>query len=156
MTTNWLEEIEARWAKTTPGPWEYTAGILKCWVDSPNADLHLSFQDLHPMDGREWQSRETASAIAHAPEDVARLCAEVKALRAQAALDATVVEAIGPYREADSAVTRAYNRYVASKGTSEEAVAEFDLNWTRGVFVGYERVLDDALDAALAARKGMT
>jgi hypothetical protein len=75
-------------------------------------------------------------------------------MRAQAALDAAVVEAIGPYREADSAVTRAYNRYVASKGTSEEAVAEFDLNWTRGVFIGYERVLDDALDAALAARNG--
>jgi hypothetical protein len=77
----------------------------------------------------------------------------MRAMRAQAALDATVVEAIGPYREADSAVTRAYNRYVASKGTSEEAVAEFDLNWTRGVFIGYERVLDDALDAVLAARK---
>lgn len=82
------------------------------------------------------------------------LIARVRALEAQAALDATVVEAIGPYREADSAVTRAYNRYVASNGTSEEAVAEFDLNWTRGVFVGYERVLDDALDAALAARNG--
>ena len=85
----------------------------------------------------------------HAP-----LCARVATLEAQAARDAKVREAIGPYREADSAVTRAYNRYVASKGTSEEAVAEFDLNWTRGVFVGYERVLDDALDAALAARNG--
>ena len=90
---NKLEEIEARWAKTTPGPWEYTAGILKCWVDSPNADLHLSFQDLHPMDGREWPSRETASAIAHAPEDIARLVEEVRALRARVECDAEVINA---------------------------------------------------------------
>ena len=99
MTTDWLEEIEARWAKTTPGPWEYTAGILKCWVDSPNADLHLSFQDLHPMDGREWQSRETASAIAHAPEDVARLIAEVKTLRKVAAADAEIINAAAAVSE---------------------------------------------------------
>ena len=101
----------------------------------------------------EWVTDEVVTAI---EQDIPWLIARIKKLEAQAALDATVVEAIGPYREADSAVTRAYNRYVASNGTSEEAVAEFDLNWTRGVFVGYERVLDDALDAALAARKGMT
>jgi hypothetical protein len=86
-------------------------------------------------------------------DDIPWLLSRVRALQAQAALDGAVVEAIGPYREADDAVTRAYNRYVASKGTVGENVADFDLNWTRGVFIGCERVLDDALDAALAARE---
>lgn len=166
-----LAEIEARANAATPGPWRAVDKSVRTDKQRPDLGLYNHAPNAwdggicntigggyysRKGDGVNVLARDNAAFIAHARTDIPWLIARVRELEAQAALDATVVEAIGPYREADSAVTRAYNRYVASKGTSEEAVAEFDLNWTRGVFVGYERVLDDALDAALAARKGMT
>lgn len=76
---NRLKAIRAREDAATPGPWLYSDGVYKCWVDSPDANLHLSFQDMHPSDGHEWPARETAQFIANSRADIPLLLAVAEA-----------------------------------------------------------------------------
>mgnify|MGYP001139431241 FL=1 len=83
MSADRLAEIRARWAQTTPGPW--------LWDGSPTQPAAL----FNPHEGviifeaagedrMRWPSPNRVtdqSAIAHAPEDIAWLCAEVERLR---------------------------------------------------------------------------
>lgn len=83
-----LAEIEARWAKTTPGPWvastdgpcyNGTLCVFRHPIDDPYY-MVANFGDLEDV-GRE--DRRNAKAVAAAPVDVAWLIAEVKRLRGQ-------------------------------------------------------------------------
>ena len=60
---DWLQEIEERWAKAAPGPW------------AAMTETRLAYDA--------WLKENRARADAHdaAPDDIARLIAEVKRLR---------------------------------------------------------------------------
>jgi len=98
MTTDWLEKIEARWAKATPGKWRWyhwNGTIEVQRKDAGEGDTcpivnWLGFDDnCRPV----AEHNRNASAIAHAPEDIARLVEEVRALRARVECDAEVINA---------------------------------------------------------------
>ena len=102
---DWLQEIEERWAKATPGPWEWEPDWGKVYWDEEAGNFSEKYADLQ-LRGKgqpfghdiiplridhyaaEWDVLETLdepnehdrAAIAAAPDDVARLIAEVKAL----------------------------------------------------------------------------
>jgi hypothetical protein len=77
-----VDEIAARAEKATPGPWHCTKGMLLKWyVYSQNDDLGFALQELHPHDGREWATRESAEFIAASRADVPALCATVRELK---------------------------------------------------------------------------
>jgi len=63
----------------TPGPWAYTPGILKHYVDSPDGDVHIGLQEMHPIDGHDVPSAANARLISAAPE----LLAACKAVLAE-------------------------------------------------------------------------
>lgn len=81
MNAEQLAAIKARWAAATPGPWTHTSGATKEYVESEDGDLSFSLQHFHPSDGHEWPCADTASAIAHAPADIAALVTEVEQLQ---------------------------------------------------------------------------
>jgi len=78
-----LEEIEERWAKTTPGPWAVNdandAGELYVGRANDNGDWFAIVEFTYQI----WEERvrEDADAIAAAPQDIAWLIAEVKRTR---------------------------------------------------------------------------
>lgn len=95
-----LEEIEARWARTTPGPWEIEEGEYEGHpYETPDGpSLHstgvaaeilgpdLVFRyatngDCPSQYGGKDRINANAEAISRSPEDVAWLIAEVKRLR---------------------------------------------------------------------------
>jgi hypothetical protein len=83
MTDARLAEIEARRDEARSGPWELVNGnegteYLPMWVIvQADDDEGESFLEIHVGD------RETGEFIAHAPEDVDYLLAEVKRLRSR-------------------------------------------------------------------------
>jgi hypothetical protein len=145
---NWLEEIEARWAKATPGPWHWYhwKGIIEVQRKDAGEGDACPVVHWQGFDGScrpVAEHNRNASAIAHAPEDVARLCAEVKALRAQAAADAEV-------REAARNAMIAADEYMRPDPATH---VPFSLRYRR--FESAMNLLRGQVsDAALAARKG--
>lgn len=95
-----LSEIEALWAKATPGPWVQWLGHTKVFKGPATVNTRREFKPAGGFicdtenDIAEVQTQELAdaAAIAAAPQDVKWLCAEVWRLRA----------------ELDSALDRAY------------------------------------------------
>lgn len=132
--TDFLDEIEARWAAATRGPWVHVrvalSGGATTWVvydkpDNPRLDIAEVYYEAD------------ATAIARAPEDIARLGEEVKALRAQAARDARAVEAAAAYIAWRRAAAHVLGPALERMAMKEVAAA-----------------YDVLRDAALAARKG--
>lgn len=82
-----LDEIRARWAKATPGPWEIereeddvvTHAISPCDLGYPSTIGPLQDVVYRSMDVEQVEA--DAEAIAHAPEDIAFLLAEVERLQ---------------------------------------------------------------------------
>lgn len=75
-TTDRLAEIEARWLKATPGPWEVDGGL----VYSPE---HPTVCQMFNRWDEDFDNHvANGDALAAAPDDVAWLCAEVERLRA--------------------------------------------------------------------------
>lgn len=79
-------DIVERWAAATPGPWKIEREELG--VDFSDEEQATAFPERIgpifswvPHDTDEEQNEADAQAIAHAPEDVARLLAEVERLR---------------------------------------------------------------------------
>lgn len=109
-----LEAIRSRWAKATPGPWTFGGPVArKLLLNEAGNQITQGltsevYEIGHAVDrippgiavvndyflpsgttghGAEqrWSAKDNASAIAHAPEDVAWLIAEVEHLRKQVA-----------------------------------------------------------------------
>jgi hypothetical protein len=95
MTDARLAEIEARKDEARPGPWalvNWNEGTehLPMWVIvQADDDEGESFLEIHVGD------RETGEFIAHAPEDVDYLLAEVKRLRSRGEVLTDDARAIG-------------------------------------------------------------
>lgn len=104
-----LDEIRARWANATPGPWKAGGpvtreALLRAAPSGLSAEVYEIGHNSdhfppalavvndycvpHPLRGpkvldrERWTAADNAQAIAHAPEDVAWLLAEVERLRA--------------------------------------------------------------------------
>ena len=88
MTTLDLEPIKARLAAATPGPWDFhvlpqSVGITVATIHSEQGPRETRWTvDLPPEIGG-MGTRADAEMIAHAPEDIAALVAEVERLREQ-------------------------------------------------------------------------
>jgi hypothetical protein len=127
--TSRLDEIKARWAKATPGPWGWAPNPHGgARVQKPNAgiaDVLWRAGVEHPV---QQSCEANADAIAHAPDDVAYLLRELDARTA--ALADTVATA---------------NTYGARLDAIETAVWNED--WTA------DEVLRDAYDAGVAAER---
>ena len=102
LTDDDLADIEARWAKATPGEWRVTTGRY--------IDLH--FGDCGPGAGVDMGTGgdlrgffaagfrpDDAEAIAHAPTDIARLLAAVRTERARAVEHAERLAAVADERD---------------------------------------------------------
>ena len=85
-----LEEIRARWAKATPGPWltdEYRTGVF---VKQRGLQYNRYYE--HPLANtlmmglKQGTPAANAEAIAAVPEDIAWLAGEVSRLRAALAV----------------------------------------------------------------------
>jgi len=71
-----LEAMRERWAKTTPGPWVISERYNQvCTTGIPPIYISTCYEEKGVDDG-------DAIAIAHAPEDITSLLAEVESLRA--------------------------------------------------------------------------
>lgn len=96
-----LTEIEARWAKTTPGPWKVCADD---WEDDHCAVYTSGYRHpkcaaiTHPdrkfVIADSETGRANATAIAAAPDDIAYLAAEVRRLRALGAEAAAFLDTL--------------------------------------------------------------
>ena len=88
MSTLDLEPIKARLAAATPGPWDFhvlpqSVGITVATIHSEQGPRETRWTvDLPPEIGG-MGTRADAEMIAHAPEDIAALVAEVEQLRAE-------------------------------------------------------------------------
>lgn len=76
MTPEQMKEIEQRWAKATPGPWQYEErenddGMTDCHCITNGVIDYTFGYDMEEYD---------AAAIASAPTDIALLLAEVRRL----------------------------------------------------------------------------
>ncbi len=84
-----LEEIEARLAAATPGPWDADGTEVSQHWSRPEPWLTIATNEVDCMAycyggrGRGVERVEDAEFIAHAPEDIRALLAEVKRLQAQ-------------------------------------------------------------------------
>lgn len=117
-----IEEIRARWAKATPGPWEALPGVRGYWcVQGPKETPNSAFP---------WFEGD-AEAIAHAPEDIAYLLAELEAARASnespnhrpAAID----RAVAKLREQARKVVAAAKRHDGcDQYDMDESLIEYD------------------------------
>lgn len=91
------DEIRARWAAATPGPWHNDnggdEGVIRVWFRATPGDDLAGFPEgygltvacvLFPGDMETYEGPDfrTAEAIARAPEDIAALLAEIERLRA--------------------------------------------------------------------------
>lgn len=72
-----LEEIEARLAAATPGPWAWASAPAEGSSETPAEYLANALTGAGP------HASFDAEFIAHAPEDIRALLAEVKRLQAQ-------------------------------------------------------------------------
>lgn len=70
-----LQDIRARLDAATPGPWERWKDGMRVWSRvPPDAPFGVDVADV-------YASHATADLIAHAPEDIAWLLAEVERLQ---------------------------------------------------------------------------
>lgn len=121
-----LDEIEARWAAATPGPWSVVSradGTHAVVADDATSELGECLPVAHCPDF--GASLDDSDAIAHAPTDVAALVAELRAARevveAASPLTATPYEQIADetldhdsrFRERLLALAAALDRYRA-------------------------------------------
>lgn len=92
LTPEDLDAIRARWETATPGPWE-------AYIDlrGPCGQLMMILSRGRGSVADRVTRDDDAEAIAHAPEDVARLLAEIDRLRA---LLTPVQDAAVAWREA--------------------------------------------------------
>lgn len=93
--TDWLDEIDARVKAVTPGPWMH--GVSRDpssghWVDTKPDLAVITVADDIPSD-------DDAEFIAHAPEDIARLVAEVHRYREEFARVDAVLRRAEDYNE---------------------------------------------------------
>lgn len=77
---DWLEEIEARAEKATPGPWWQKSWKQQTGEGTELSDLLCYFED--EGQPRFWDWENTGEFVAHARADIPRLIREVKAQRA--------------------------------------------------------------------------
>ena len=88
MTTIDLDPIKERLAVATPGPWDFSVlpqsvGITVATIHSEHGPRETCWTvDLPPEIGGMGTEKD-AEFIAHAPEDIAALVAEVERLRGQ-------------------------------------------------------------------------
>ena len=88
MSTLDLEPIKERLAAATPGPWDFhvlpqSVGITVATIHSEQGPRETCWTaDLPPEIGGMGTEKD-AEFIAHAPEDIAALVAEVERLRAE-------------------------------------------------------------------------
>lgn len=80
MTDDDLLDIEKRLKAATPGPWELFEDY-HCIVTSVTIPCLAECSHYPSTVSSRLQAEDNAAFIAHAPEDVAALIAEVKALR---------------------------------------------------------------------------
>ena len=79
-----VDEIRARLAAATPGPWKHTPGVaFKHYVHSldEREEFGFSLQVMHWRDGESCRAEENAELIAHVPEYLAYLLGENERLR---------------------------------------------------------------------------
>jgi len=84
-----LDAIKKRLAAATPGPWQecgaHRGGCDCRMVFAPGADMHVATANTANGEGMpcpdEGQQAANAALIAHAPQDLAELIAEVEHLR---------------------------------------------------------------------------
>lgn len=67
MTEEQLQQIRDRLKAATPGPWTVVHELLNCWIPEVDGPMAIGEND--------------AEFIAHAPEDIAALLAEVERRR---------------------------------------------------------------------------
>ena len=141
---NWLEEIEARWAKATPGPWHWYhwKGIIEVQRKDAGEGDACPVVHWQGFDGScrpVAEHNRNASAIAHAPEDVARLIAEVKALREAVVQYKLVAEMVSTF-----VAPFAWTDAIGSDG---EYSFSFSEEMIRAVKDGRAQALEDMLAA---------
>ena len=105
MTEQQLAEIEARWAKATPGPWFSEYGEQQANPEEPpswNGEMYITGkQGTAQYDqssyiatvGYNGSGESDAAAIANAPTDISALLAEVRRLNAENAEQKKVIDA---------------------------------------------------------------
>jgi len=79
-----LDAIRARWADVSPWPWKHEVGdhlAKPGWLVADLGDTHAVATAPCPARDARWREAVNAEAIAHAPEDIAALVAEVERLR---------------------------------------------------------------------------
>lgn len=76
-----IEEIRERWTRATPGPWRRQ--VSETYVGRPTGwYIGSDIRGIAKTTRGDDQAKTDADAIAHAPEDIAFLLAEIERLTA--------------------------------------------------------------------------
>jgi hypothetical protein len=87
-----IDEIKARWAKATPGPWKRQINGIRAagTVDTCDSPVMITFTRCYPTENKDPDGRvfrlegcaaSNAAAIASAPTDIAYLLQEIERLK---------------------------------------------------------------------------